>query len=90
MLDMFYTFLKIVYWPKLIYLKPSQHLKVGTSQYTNNLSVQPGGKCQEGEFLCQDNRCIVNGSLCDARCDCLNCEDEQNCEDIYTIRSGMN
>ena len=38
--------------------------------------------CPEGSFICQNGTCISDKEVCNCNCDCWNCEDESDCDEI--------
>ncbi|XP_064082336.1 G-protein coupled receptor GRL101-like isoform X2 [Macrobrachium nipponense] len=47
-----------------------------------------GDECSATQYRCRSNRCIYKGNVCDAQCDCVDCDDEENC-DTYDNSTGI-
>ncbi|ROT69529.1 G-protein coupled receptor, partial [Penaeus vannamei] len=47
------------------------------------------GPCNDRQYSCSDGQCISAGNVCDSQCDCVDCGDEIDCEEFYTVNSGV-
>ncbi|XP_069980553.1 G-protein coupled receptor GRL101 isoform X3 [Penaeus vannamei] len=45
------------------------------------------GPCNDRQYSCSDGQCISAGNVCDSQCDCVDCGDEIDCEEFYTVNS---
>ncbi|XP_042884626.1 G-protein coupled receptor GRL101-like [Penaeus japonicus] len=59
--------------------------------YHNDYScyLDAGGRCNDRQYTCSNGQCISAGNVCDSQCDCVDCNDETDCANYYTIRSGV-
>ncbi|XP_069980954.1 G-protein coupled receptor GRL101-like [Penaeus vannamei] len=55
----------------------------------NHADEMDCGACKESEFTCPGHQCILRHKVCDAQCDCRDCDDERNCGEFYVRNSGV-